>query len=66
MVAIDGQAHAGDDLMRASGEEMQHAGGVGWIGGLAEDLIVDDDDGVGAENGVVRMLPGDGLRLLAG
>ena len=56
VLAIDGEAHSGDDLMCAAREEMQHAGGIGWVRGLAEDLIVDDYDCVGAEHRVVRVL----------
>ena len=39
---------AGDDAMGAAGEETQHAGGVGGVFRLAEDLVVEGDGGVGA------------------
>jgi len=35
--------------MGAAGEETQHACGVGGVGGLAEDVVVEGDDGVGGE-----------------
>jgi hypothetical protein len=33
--------------MGAAGEEAEHAGGIGGAGGLAEDLVVEGDGGVG-------------------
>ena len=40
---------SGDDLMGGSGEQAEHAGCVGGVDGLAEDLSVwRDDDGVGS------------------
>ena len=41
---------AGDDLVGTAGEKAQHAGGVGWAFGLAEDVVVEGDGGVGAED----------------
>jgi hypothetical protein len=34
--------------MGAAGEKTQHAGGVGGVRGLAEDVVVEGDGGVGA------------------
>jgi len=39
---------AGDDAVGAAGEKTQHAGGVGGVRGLAEDVVVEGDGGVGA------------------
>jgi hypothetical protein len=44
------EGDAGDDAMGAAGEETQHAGGVGGVFGLAEDVVVEGDGGVGAEH----------------
>jgi hypothetical protein len=35
----------------AAGEKTEHAGGVGCVFGLAEDLVVEGYGGVGAEDG---------------
>ena len=40
----------GRDVVTAPGERAQHPAGVGLVGGLAEDLVVHDDDGVGRQN----------------
>ena len=66
------QGDAGDDAMGAAGEQAQHAGGVGGVFGLAEDLIVEGDGGVGAEDDLQwvgcfgREFREDGLGFLAG
>ena len=39
---------AGDDEMGAAAEKTEHAGGVGFVLGFAEDLAVEGDGGVGA------------------
>jgi hypothetical protein len=52
--------------MCASGQQAQHPGCVGGVDGLDQNLIVDYYDGVCAEHGVVGMLLGNGLGLLAG
>ena len=44
------EGYAGDDAVGAAGEEAQHAGGVLWGFGFAEDVVVDGDGGVSAEN----------------
>jgi hypothetical protein len=47
------EGDAGDDAVSASGEQAQHAGGVGGAFGLAEDVVVEGYGGVGAEDGQV-------------
>ena len=47
------EGDAGDDAMGAAGEQAQHAGGVGGVFGLAEDVVVEGDGGVGAEDGEI-------------
>ena len=37
--------------MGAAGEQTEHSGGVGGVFGLAEDVVVEGDGGVGAEDG---------------
>lgn len=44
---------AGVDLVSAAGEGAEHVLGVGEVGGFVEDLGVEDDGGVGAEDGGV-------------
>ena len=39
---------AGDVVMGAAGEETEHAGGVGFVFGFGEDVVVEGDGGVGA------------------
>ena len=42
--------------MLASGKQAQHARGVCRIGGLAEELTIDNNYGVGSEHAIMRML----------
>ena len=44
------EGDAGDDAMGAAGEKTEHAGGVGGVFGLAEDVIVEGYGGVGAQH----------------
>ena len=37
--------------MGSAGEEAEHSGGVGRVGRLAEDLVVEGYGGVGGEDG---------------
>jgi len=64
---------SGEDLVGASGEQLEHAACVGLIGGLAEDFAVEDDGSVGAEDDervagvvVVAVTIEDGLGLFDG
>lgn len=41
---------SGEDLVGASGEELEYAARVGLIDGFAEDFAVEDDGGVGAQD----------------
>ena len=41
---------AGDDVMGAAGEKTEHAGGIGGVFGLGEDVVVEGDGGVGAQD----------------
>ena len=52
--------------MPASGKHAQHARRVIGIGGLAENVAVDDNYSVGAEHEIVRTLTRHCERLLAG
>ena len=47
------EGNAGDDSMGAAGEQAQDAGGVGGVFGLAEDLIIEGDGGIGAQDGEI-------------
>ena len=44
------QSDAGEDSVRLAGEEAEHAAGIAWRGGFAEDLAAEDNDRVGAED----------------
>ena len=64
-----GETEAGDDLVGLPREEAEHAGGVGCVLRFAEDLFVDDNYRVRAENEGVRrdgVSSGDGLGLFTG
>ena len=62
--AVAHDADAGKDLVAAVGEEVQHAAGVVGIGGFAEHGFVDDDGGVGAEDGFAWVAGGgEGFHL---
>ena len=52
------QANAGDDGVLAAGKQAQHGAGVIRVRGFFENLIVDDDDGVGAQHDFAGALPG--------
>ena len=60
--------------MGSSGEQTQHAHGVGFVAGFTENFAVDDDDRVGAKNRLAGMLseacqcffPRQALRASAG
>ena len=55
--------------MGLAGEQAEHAGGIGCVLWFSEDLFVDDDYGVRAENEGVRrdgVSSGDGLGLFTG
>ena len=45
------QGDAGDDAMGAAGEQAQDAGGVGGVFGLAQDVVVESDCGIGSQDG---------------
>jgi len=55
--------YAGDDAVGAAGEQTEHAGGVGWVFGFAEDVVVEGDGGVGAQDGKAL---GIGVRVCGG
>jgi len=57
---------AGVDLMGVAGEGAEHALGVGEVDRLVEDLVVEDDGGVGAEDGGGGMEVVEGQGLLEG
>jgi hypothetical protein len=62
------QANAGNDTMHFPGELPEHANRVGFARGLLEHVIIDEDDGVRAENEkigmILRPLP-DGTSFVA-
>jgi hypothetical protein len=43
------QADAGQDVVTATRQSSQHAGDVSVVGRFAEDVVVEDDGGVGAK-----------------
>jgi hypothetical protein len=45
------EGDAGDDAMGAAGEKTQDTGGVGGVFRLAQDVVVEGDGGIGAEDG---------------
>src|SRR5712692_7048438 len=47
---VEFQRDRGEHAVLASGQEAQHARRVGAVGGLAEDFLIDTDDGVGGEH----------------
>ena len=49
------QADACDDAVGASGELAEHPRGGGAVGGLAEDVLPADDDGVGGDEDLVGL-----------
>jgi len=52
--AIAEEANASDHLVGAAGEHPQHPARIGIIERLFQDMFVDHDDGVGAEDQNVR------------
>ena len=52
--------------MSSSREQAQHARGVGVVGRLLQQMLVDDHDGVGAEHRAFRMTREHRARLVAG
>ena len=49
------QADAGDHAVGAAGELAEHPRGGIAVGGLAEDVLPADDDGVGCDEDLVRL-----------
>ena len=58
------EANAGNDLMSSSGKQAQHAQRVCFIAGLAENLALDDNDRVRAQNELAGLQTEYGPRLL--
>lgn len=56
--AVD-EADAGEDFVYAAAEGFQHGTRFGEVGGFAECLVVEGDDGVRAEHQAVRKAGGD-------
>jgi hypothetical protein len=62
--AVAHETDAGEDLVAAVGEAVQHAAGVRGIGGFAEHGFVDDDGGVSTEDGFAVVAGGgEGFHL---
>jgi len=40
--------------MTSTREQAQHANGIGWVAGLAQNLTINNNDGVRAQNDVMR------------
>lgn len=55
------EAHASGDLMGSSGEKAEHTGGVIGVGRLFEGVLIDDDNGVSAEDETAGVMGGNGL-----
>lgn len=55
------ESDAGEDFVDAAGEEAQHAGSVIGVYGLAEDVAVEGDGGVGAQDGQAGVAEGRGI-----
>src|ERR1700719_3521926 len=58
------EANTSDDLMSSSGKQTQHAHGIGFVTGLAENLAIDDDDRVCSQNNPAELLTKYRLRFL--
>ena len=59
------EANAGGDLVSSSGKQAQHAHGIGFVARLAENLAIDHDDGVGAQNELAGLLTERSLGFLS-
>ena len=64
--ALLNKAHAGDDLMGAALELHQHPLGIRLVGGFAENLGAEADDGIGAKNDLIGKLLRRRVRLAIG
>lgn len=61
---VGGETESSQDDVRAAGQGFEHLAGVLRISGFFKDLVIDDDDGVGAEGEFARLA--DGERFVAG
>jgi hypothetical protein len=60
------EADPGDHLMRAALEERQHPAGVVKGGWFTEEVVIDTDEGIGAEDLMIGVLFGDRAGLAIG
>jgi hypothetical protein len=66
MDALVDEADAGDDLVGASLQTGEHGAGDGEIGGFAEDVVAEKDEGIGAEDEGIGELFSDDSGLAVG